>query len=567
MDYKQRVQNKGSKLPKLGENDKVSVKSSFYIQKQNQNGKVEAITLNNPQAKNILYQNSQNQEDLTDRINGNLRYNENQNDNLDMMSDHLASPLRQYSHQQPITTQLHSNEVFLKNASNMVEVVNKEQPSFAMRMKKNKEINQSYNLSEPDNKLYQANPFPGLVGQDQNTSQLIEDQKQEISKLASPNIRNRNSVHQSSQVLRQSVEKQRANNFGNVSKQILNNKASAITSIQNVQQQPTINISNQKLERQNSYVNKIEQQQNQPNQPIKSSGRVRASSVSNNNPKPQTTQNTNQSHPPRNLIPPKALQKEKSPRVSGQGQVQQNQQQHQSDNLFDMYGQNLKQLQQQAESMNMNQQMSNQVKQNPDIYKQIEQADKHYKDQRKQDENQHQISKDGQTSTYKPYSVKDYKQMQQTSQSMKLGGLGANIGSQEWENAKKKQEQAQEFAKQVKLQNQQKPQTSQSSKKKEEKPKEKTSREKALEFAKNNVPKPKVKSESSTSSNQGEPKENNNNKKLSEDLDGIEEENVDYDELGNTIGMRYQRGNEFEMLNQKHDEYASEIEKIKQMIM
>ena len=47
---------------------------------------------------------------------------------------------------------------------------------------------------------------------------------------------------------------------------------------------------------------------------------------------------------------------------------------------------------------------------------------------------------------YKPYSVKEYKQVQQNAQ-QKLGGLGPNIGGDEWEKAKRKQEQIQEYAK------------------------------------------------------------------------------------------------------------------------
>ena len=41
---------------------------------------------------------------------------------------------------------------------------------------------------------------------------------------------------------------------------------------------------------------------------------------------------------------------------------------------------------------------------------------------------------------YKPYTVKDYKNLQSTVQSLKMGGLGANIGSEEWEKAKRKAE-------------------------------------------------------------------------------------------------------------------------------
>lgn len=48
---------------------------------------------------------------------------------------------------------------------------------------------------------------------------------------------------------------------------------------------------------------------------------------------------------------------------------------------------------------------------------------------------------------YKPHTLKDYRQLQSTVQSLKMGGLGANIGTEEWERAKKKVEAAQEYAK------------------------------------------------------------------------------------------------------------------------
>eukprot|EP00352_Strombidinopsis_acuminata_P008720 CAMPEP_0176357362 /NCGR_PEP_ID=MMETSP0126-20121128/14719_1 /TAXON_ID=141414 ORGANISM="Strombidinopsis acuminatum, Strain SPMC142" /NCGR_SAMPLE_ID=MMETSP0126 /ASSEMBLY_ACC=CAM_ASM_000229 /LENGTH=64 /DNA_ID=CAMNT_0017710937 /DNA_START=1285 /DNA_END=1479 /DNA_ORIENTATION=+ len=42
-------------------------------------------------------------------------------------------------------------------------------------------------------------------------------------------------------------------------------------------------------------------------------------------------------------------------------------------------------------------------------------------------------------SNYKPYSMKDYKKMQNEKLAKnKLGGLGANIGSDEWERANQK---------------------------------------------------------------------------------------------------------------------------------
>ena len=70
---------------------------------------------------------------------------------------------------------------------------------------------------------------------------------------------------------------------------------------------------------------------------------------------------------------------------------------------------------------------------------------------------------------------------------MKLGGLGPNIGSDEWERAQRKKEAALKYAEEIRLNASANPPPV----KKKEKPKEKTAREKALEFAKN-VPKPPV---------------------------------------------------------------------------
>ncbi len=43
--------------------------------------------------------------------------------------------------------------------------------------------------------------------------------------------------------------------------------------------------------------------------------------------------------------------------------------------------------------------------------------------------------------------------MQMAVKSLKLGGLGANIGSEEWERARKKQEFFLEYGKQIRMQN------------------------------------------------------------------------------------------------------------------
>lgn len=42
--------------------------------------------------------------------------------------------------------------------------------------------------------------------------------------------------------------------------------------------------------------------------------------------------------------------------------------------------------------------------------------------------------------SYQKYSLKDYKEQQNTIKNQKLGGLGANIGGEQWEQAKRKKE-------------------------------------------------------------------------------------------------------------------------------
>ena len=53
--------------------------------------------------------------------------------------------------------------------------------------------------------------------------------------------------------------------------------------------------------------------------------------------------------------------------------------------------------------------------------------------------------------------MKDYKQMKNQTQNTKLGGLGANIGGEEWEKAQSKKQAAREYAEQVRLQTQANP--------------------------------------------------------------------------------------------------------------
>lgn len=77
---------------------------------------------------------------------------------------------------------------------------------------------------------------------------------------------------------------------------------------------------------------------------------------------------------------------------------------------------------------------------------------------------------------------------------MKMGGLGANIGSEEWEKAKRKKEFYAEFGKQIRMQNL----TKQLQLPKKEAGsqnihKEKSTREKAMDYVKS-LPRPKAKS-------------------------------------------------------------------------
>lgn len=91
-------------------------------------------------------------------------------------------------------------------------------------------------------------------------------------------------------------------------------------------------------------------------------------------------------------------------------------------------------------------------------------------------------------SSFKPYDLKDFRQVKGKDQSQKLGGLGANIGSDDWSKAQRKKEQAQSYSESVR--HTMKPAAPKQPRL--PKPKEMSTRDKAIEFAKHNVPKPKV---------------------------------------------------------------------------
>ena len=63
-----------------------------------------------------------------------------------------------------------------------------------------------------------------------------------------------------------------------------------------------------------------------------------------------------------------------------------------------------------------------------------------------------QANKSTTSAQFKPYTQKDFKQMRQQTQSTRLGGLGANIGSEEWDKAQQKKQAQKLYAEQVRLQ-------------------------------------------------------------------------------------------------------------------
>jgi len=80
-------------------------------------------------------------------------------------------------------------------------------------------------------------------------------------------------------------------------------------------------------------------------------------------------------------------------------------------------------------------------------------ADRMYSSQQKRSDQIEVALSTKRTTNYKPYSLNEYKEMQSTSNSYKFGGLGANVGSDDWEKARKKQEMQRSFAQSVKEQN------------------------------------------------------------------------------------------------------------------
>jgi len=151
-------------------------------------------------------------------------------------------------------------------------------------------------------------------------------------------------------------------------------------------------------------------------------------------------------------------------------------------------------------------------------------------------------------STYKPYSLKEYKEKPNDPKFYRMGGLGANIGTEEWEKKNSKLQAMRQFASKVKITN--KATNSNPPKRKKEPTKEKSKREKALEFAKN-VPKPKI------------PPKKQKIVKQKTDLDRFEDEL-----MGGLDDIPEEpKYSELDELNQKHEHFVNEVNDIKKLFM
>ena len=63
------------------------------------------------------------------------------------------------------------------------------------------------------------------------------------------------------------------------------------------------------------------------------------------------------------------------------------------------------------------------------------------------------ISRGSRNIKYKKYNIKDYNQLKVAQQNTKMGGLGANIGGEEWEIARRKKEIQAQYANNLKQMN------------------------------------------------------------------------------------------------------------------
>lgn len=151
---------------------------------------------------------------------------------------------------------------------------------------------------------------------------------------------------------------------------------------------------------------------------------------------------------------------------------------------------------------------------------------------------------------YKPYSLKEYKEKLTDPKMYRLGGLGANVGTEEWQQRNNKLQAMKYFAGKVKVEN--RARSMNQPKQKKEQVKELSKREKALLFAKN-VPKPKLPPKKE------EPKLKRFNSQKEYDEDDIY--------AGLDIGPEEPKLSTLDELNQKHEDYQNEVNDIKKLFM
>jgi hypothetical protein len=143
--------------------------------------------------------------------------------------------------------------------------------------------------------------------------------------------------------------------------------------------------------------------------------------------------------------------------------------------------------------------------------------------------------------SYKPYSLKDYKDTKNKA-SVQLGGLGPNVGADEWQKSKEKKDKMSEFSQNVKMFNAHRATGMENNiKPRKDKEKESSKREIALKFAKN-VPKPKPKRD------------------ISQD-DELPELGVQKAQSDKPVN--YGGYNDLDELEQKHMQYLAQLERMK----
>ena len=156
---------------------------------------------------------------------------------------------------------------------------------------------------------------------------------------------------------------------------------------------------------------------------------------------------------------------------------------------------------------------------------------------------------DSKKNAYKPYTLKEYKDRQGDPKMYRMGGLGANIGTEEWQQRNSKLQAMKNFASKVKIENRARSQNP--PKRKKEQPKELSKREKALQFARN-VPKPKPVAKKKPEMKKMNSMQNNDEYDIMNGLEEIPEE------------PKY---SQFDDLDQKHKEYLNEVDEIRKLFM